>query len=55
MMMDKIEKHKEIFEHMTDKTWAEKLEGWRVNSEKHWAWRSEVAKFLRKKVAEESK
>ena len=32
--------------------WQEKLNRWRTSSEKHWAWRNQVAKFFRKKIEE---
>ena len=36
-------------------SWQDKLAAWRVNSEKHWAWRTQVAKFLRDKSNKEKK
>lgn len=40
---------------MTDKPWTDKYNNWRTSSEKHWAWRNQVAKFLRVKAAAEEK
>ena len=50
--MTKIDEQIEVQEKKVG-PWTEKLNGWRVSPSRHWAWRKEVASFLRAQAKKE--